>query len=84
MAGKQTAVFGIYTSGEHAERAVDTIIAAGFVFPRHPAALGMDCAEPSALTPESFVRKSIHFSTMGRVRKRLCARWDQRKASDHF
>ena len=30
MAGKNTAVFGIYTSGEHAERAVDTIIAAGF------------------------------------------------------
>ena len=30
MAGKNTAVFGIYTSGEHAERAVDSIIAAGF------------------------------------------------------
>jgi hypothetical protein len=30
MAGKNTAVFGIYSSGEHAERAVDTLIAAGF------------------------------------------------------
>lgn len=30
MAGKNTAVFGIYPSGEHAERAVDTLIAAGF------------------------------------------------------
>src|SRR6195952_1748483 len=30
MAGKNTAVFGIYTSAEHAERAVDTLIAAGF------------------------------------------------------
>src|SRR5271154_1117419 len=30
MAGKNTAVFGIYRSGENAERAVDTLIAAGF------------------------------------------------------
>jgi uncharacterized protein YqgC (DUF456 family) len=30
MADKNTAVFGIYTSVEHAERAVDTLIAAGF------------------------------------------------------
>jgi hypothetical protein len=30
MAGKNTAVFGIYSSGEHAERAVEKIIAAGF------------------------------------------------------
>src|SRR5258708_7827495 len=30
MAGKNTAVFGIYQSVEHAERAVDTLIAAGF------------------------------------------------------
>jgi hypothetical protein len=30
MAGKNTAVFGIYKSVEHAERAVDTLIAAGF------------------------------------------------------
>jgi hypothetical protein len=30
MASKNTAVFGIYTSGEHAERAVDNLIAAGF------------------------------------------------------
>ena len=30
MAGKNTAVFGIYASGEHAERAVDSLIAAGF------------------------------------------------------
>ena len=30
MAGKNTAVFGIYSSGEHAERAVEQIIAAGF------------------------------------------------------
>jgi hypothetical protein len=30
MAGKNTAVFGIYTSGDHAERAVDTLIGAGF------------------------------------------------------
>lgn len=30
MAGKNTAVFGIYKSGEAAERAVDSIIAAGF------------------------------------------------------
>jgi hypothetical protein len=30
MAGKKTAVFGIYPSAEHAERAVDTLIAAGF------------------------------------------------------
>ena len=30
MAGKNTAVFGIYASAEHAERAVDTLIAAGF------------------------------------------------------
>src|ERR1700738_2175659 len=30
MAGKNTAVFGIYPSGEHAERAVDALIAAGF------------------------------------------------------
>ena len=30
MAGKNTAVFGIYASSEHAERAVDQIIAAGF------------------------------------------------------
>src|SRR6201990_3260172 len=30
MAGKNTAVCGIYASGEHAERAVDTLIAAGF------------------------------------------------------
>src|SRR5271170_7523954 len=31
MAGKNTAVFGIYKSGEHAERAVDTLISAGFL-----------------------------------------------------
>jgi hypothetical protein len=30
MASKNTAVFGIYSSGEHAERAVDTLIAEGF------------------------------------------------------
>ncbi len=30
MAGKKTAVFGIYKSGDHAERAVDSLIAAGF------------------------------------------------------
>lgn len=30
MAGKNTAVFGIYQSGEHAERAVDTLIREGF------------------------------------------------------
>jgi len=30
MAGKNTAVFGIYATAEQAERAVDTIIAAGF------------------------------------------------------
>jgi hypothetical protein len=30
MAGKSTAVFGIYPSAEHAERAVDTLMAAGF------------------------------------------------------
>jgi len=30
MAGKNTAVFGIYQSIEHAERAVDTLVAAGF------------------------------------------------------
>jgi hypothetical protein len=30
MAGKNTAVFGIYGSGEHAERAVESIMAAGF------------------------------------------------------
>ena len=33
MAGKNTAVFGIYPSGEHAERAVDALIAAGFPSP---------------------------------------------------
>lgn len=33
MAGKNTAVFGIYPSGDHAERAVDTLIAAGFPSP---------------------------------------------------
>jgi hypothetical protein len=31
MASKNTAVFGIYSSGEHAERAVDTLIAEGFL-----------------------------------------------------
>jgi hypothetical protein len=30
MSSKNIAVFGIYTSGDHAERAVDAIIAAGF------------------------------------------------------
>jgi len=30
MSAKNTAVFGIYPSGEHAERAVDTLMAAGF------------------------------------------------------
>lgn len=30
MTSKNTAVFGIYASGEHAERAVDTLIAAGY------------------------------------------------------
>src|ERR1700753_1659415 len=30
MAGKNTAVFGIYKSGEQAERAVDALIAAGY------------------------------------------------------
>ena len=30
MAGKNTAVFGIYNSSEHAEGAVDSLIAAGF------------------------------------------------------
>jgi hypothetical protein len=30
MAGKNTAVFGIYSSAEHAERAVDTLITGGF------------------------------------------------------
>lgn len=30
MAGKNTAVFGIYPTPEHAERAVDSLIAAGF------------------------------------------------------
>ncbi len=33
MAGKNTAVFGIYASAEHAERAVDALIAAGFASP---------------------------------------------------
>jgi uncharacterized membrane protein len=33
MAGKNTAVFGIYPSAEHAERAVDSLIAAGFSSP---------------------------------------------------
>lgn len=33
MAGKNTAVFGIYASGEHAERAVDMLIEAGFSNP---------------------------------------------------
>jgi hypothetical protein len=31
MAGKNTAVFGIYPSGERAEHAVDTLISAGFL-----------------------------------------------------
>src|ERR1700761_965149 len=30
MSAKNTAVFGIYSSGEHAERAVDALISAGF------------------------------------------------------
>jgi hypothetical protein len=30
MADKRTAVFGIYSSGEHAERAVDALLQAGF------------------------------------------------------
>ena len=30
MSAKNTAVFGIYSSGEHAERAVDSLIQAGF------------------------------------------------------
>jgi hypothetical protein len=30
MAGKNTSVFGIYPSGEHAERAVDSLMSAGF------------------------------------------------------
>src|SRR6201995_613901 len=30
MSAKNTAVFGIYPSGEHAERAVDSLIASGF------------------------------------------------------
>jgi Heat induced stress protein YflT domain len=30
MAGKNTAVFGIYSSGDHAERAVDALLNAGF------------------------------------------------------
>ncbi len=30
MAGKNTAVFGIYRTGEHAESAVDSLIAAGY------------------------------------------------------
>ena len=30
MAGKKTAVFGIYKSGAQAEKAVDQIVAAGF------------------------------------------------------
>jgi hypothetical protein len=30
MAGKNTAVFGIYKSGTHAEQAVDALIAAGY------------------------------------------------------
>jgi len=30
MTNKHTAVFGIYSSSEHAERAVDTLIAEGF------------------------------------------------------
>lgn len=33
MAGKNTAVFGIYSSAEHAERAVDALITAGFNSP---------------------------------------------------
>jgi hypothetical protein len=33
MAGKNTAVFGIYPSAEQAERAVDSLIAAGFPSP---------------------------------------------------
>src|SRR5712664_2790955 len=33
MAGKNTAVFGIYPTAEHAERAVDRLIAAGFPSP---------------------------------------------------
>jgi len=33
MAGKNTAVFGIYPSAEHAERAVDALITAGFMSP---------------------------------------------------
>jgi hypothetical protein len=33
MAGKNTAVFGIYPSAERAESAVDTLIAAGFASP---------------------------------------------------
>src|SRR3984893_4190392 len=33
MTGKNTAVFGIYSSAEHAERAVDALITAGFMSP---------------------------------------------------
>lgn len=33
MASKNTAVFGIYASAEHAERAVDSLIAAGYASP---------------------------------------------------
>jgi hypothetical protein len=33
MAGKNTAVFGIYATADQAERAVDTLIAAGFASP---------------------------------------------------
>src|SRR3977135_584934 len=33
MAGKNTAVFGIYPTAEHAERAVDALIPAGFMSP---------------------------------------------------
>src|SRR6202050_4432095 len=33
MSSKNTAVFGIYKSAEHAERAVDSLIAAGFASP---------------------------------------------------
>ena len=76
MSGKNTAVFGIYSSGEHAERAADTLIAAGFasgaVGGLLGALVGMGIPEYEAKRYEGRVKDggtflSVHCDTTGQI-----------------
>jgi hypothetical protein len=76
MSGKNRAVFGIYSSGEHAERAADTLIGAGFasgsVGGLLGALVGMGIPEYEAKRYEGRLKSggaflSVHCDTAGQI-----------------